>query len=152
MISPGQEKENISVLCSYRADGKVIRPMIVFPYKRFPPKHIAACVPNGYVIGHSSNGWMTTETFNTYIKNSFHQQLVEDGVKFSVLLLLDGHSSHISIEVHDYCKTHDIVLYCLHPNATHILQPCDAGIFRPLKRCWQRKVGEQSQISTVAIT
>ena len=40
----------------------------------------------------------------------------------------------------------------LYPNATHILQPCDVGIFRPLKRSWQTKVAEHAQKTSQAIT
>ena len=43
-------------------------------------------------------------------------------------------------------------LYCLYPNATHIMQPCDVGIFRPLKKCWQKQVAEHAQLSNKAIT
>ena len=55
-ISPGQEKQNTTVLGNYSADGKAVRPMILYPYKRSPPKDVAASVPDGYVIGHSPKG------------------------------------------------------------------------------------------------
>ena len=138
-IFPGQEKESITVLGSYSASGKAVRPMIVYPYKRFLPKNVADSVPEGYVIGHSPKGWTTADTFNNYIKNGFYKQLIEDNITFPVLLLFDGHSSHISLELHNFCVTNKIILYCLYPNATHILQPCDVGIFRPLKKGWQAK-------------
>ena len=32
-ISPGKEKECITVFCTYSADGNEIAPMIVYPYK-----------------------------------------------------------------------------------------------------------------------
>ena len=109
--------------------------MIVYPYKRFPPKEVAGSVPDGYIIGHSPSGWMTRETFNI-IKNGFYRQLVKDGIKFPVLLLFDGHKSHISLELHDFCVANRILLYCLYPNATHIMQPCDVPLQGRPPRSW----------------
>ena len=50
------------------------------------------------------------------------------------LLIIDGHSSHISWEFLDYCLTHDIILFCLFPHSTHLLQPLDVGLFSLLQR------------------
>ena len=53
---------------------------------------------------------------------------------------MDGHSSHIDFEASAYCRENNVVLYCLLANATHILQPCDVGFFRPMKASWKREV------------
>jgi len=50
------------------------------------------------------------------------------------LLIMDGHSSHVSWEFLDYCLTHDIIPFCLPPHSTHLLQPLDVGLFSPLQR------------------
>lgn len=52
------------------------------------------------------------------------------------LLLVDGHSSHQSPEVHQFCSDHNIILYRFPPHATHILQPCDVSFFKCLKAKW----------------
>ncbi|CAG5056641.1 unnamed protein product [Parnassius apollo] len=44
------------------------------------------------------------------------------------------------------------MIFCLYPNSTHILQPCDVGIFGPLKKNWKRVVRKHKQASTVPIT
>lgn len=94
-ISPGQEKENITVLGCYGADGREVAPMIVYLYKKFPPRDGANSVPDGFVIGHTLTGWMNIQTYS-FIMNGFYKTLVERNVKFPVALLFDGHSSHIS--------------------------------------------------------
>ena len=50
-----------------------------------------------------------------------------------VLLIEDGHSSHISLEVIKLAKENDIHLLCLPVHTTHLLQPLDVGVFRCLK-------------------
>ena len=41
--------------------------------------------------------------------------------------------SHINLETAKYAKKEEILLYCLPPHTTHVLQPCDVGFFRPMK-------------------
>lgn len=35
-----------------------------------------------------------------------------------------------------FCSENQIVLIALHPNSTHLLQPADVSVFRPLKAGW----------------
>jgi hypothetical protein len=49
------------------------------------------------------------------------------------LLYLDGHNSHITLEVIEYTRQNKIVAICLPPHTTHALQPLDVGVFGPFK-------------------
>ncbi|CAH1977969.1 unnamed protein product [Acanthoscelides obtectus] len=44
------------------------------------------------------------------------------------------------------------MLFCLLPNATHILQPCDVAVFKALKVAWKDVVMRQKQDSQKSIT
>jgi DDE superfamily endonuclease len=55
-----------------------------------------------------------------------------------VLLLLDGHSSHVTYSVVQFCKEAGIVLFRLYPNSTHLLQPADASAMASLKQKWDK--------------
>ena len=53
-----------------------------------------------------------------------------------ILLILDGHASHISVEVIKYAQKNQIHMLCLPAHSahiTHLLQPLDAGVFKSLK-------------------
>ena len=50
------------------------------------------------------------------------------------LLIMDGHSSHITANVIAFCMQKAIDLMILPPHCSHILQPLDVGVFAPLKR------------------
>lgn len=67
-VAKSSEKENITVLCTYSADGKSLTPMIIYPYKRVPT-HIAQSVPDNWAIGRSVSGWMLAATFYEYVAN-----------------------------------------------------------------------------------
>ena len=55
-----------------------------------------------------------------------------------VLLILDGHGSHISIELIELAKSSDVHLLCLPAHCTHILQPLDVGVFKSLKTSFSK--------------
>src|SRR5580704_14902780 len=43
------------------------------------------------------------------------------------LLILDGHTSHVSLSFIEYCEQQYIIPLCLPPQSTHTLQPLDVG-------------------------
>jgi len=49
------------------------------------------------------------------------------------LLLLDGHVSHCTREFITFCDERNIILFCLPPHTTHLIQPLDVVVFQPLK-------------------
>ena len=56
-----------------------------------------------------------------------------------VVLLVDGHTSHINVEVSKFCLENQILLYCLPSHSSHLLQPLDVGFFRSLKAAWGKE-------------
>ena len=50
-----------------------------------------------------------------------------------LLLLQDGASAHLGIELIDAAIANNVILLCFPPKLTHILQPCDVGIYRAMK-------------------
>lgn len=143
-IAPGNEKECITVLCTYGADGSIPPPMVIYPYKRLPSS-IMTTFPEEWIIGRSDSGWMVSSTFYEYISNGFYSWLLNEKIKFPVILFLDGHKSHLSLELAEFCANHEIILYCLPPNSTHIMQPCDVSIFKPLKASWKNVIGNNKR-------
>lgn len=62
-----------------------------------------------------------------------------------MILFLDGHKSHLSLELADFYAANNIILYCLPPNSFHIMQPCDFAIFKPLKANWKSVAGKNKR-------
>ena len=56
-----------------------------------------------------------------------------------ILLLFDGHGSHITNNMIELAVKNKIELFCLPPHTTHKLQPLDVGVFRPLQREWAKQ-------------
>ena len=74
-------------------------------------------------------GWITAELYLTWFK-FFLKQIPPAR---PVLLIQDGCSSHISIELIELAKENDVHLLCLPSHITHVLQPLDVGVFSSFK-------------------
>lgn len=83
---------------------------------------------------------MTSKVSYEYIANYFCKWLDEHGIKFPVVLFLDGHKSHLSYHLCKFCKEKGIILVALCPNATHIIQPLHVAVFKPFKQNWSQAV------------
>ena len=107
--------EHFSLLCCASAAGIPHPPMIIYS-KFFPGGPYRFDGPDDALYAKSESGWIDSKLFLTWLKKNF--------LKFSVpqrpvLLLIDGHKSHITLDVVDLCRDNDIVLFCLPPYTTH---------------------------------
>ena len=82
---------------------------------------------------------MDSDLFVSFLRH-FNDFVVEQAIPKPVLLLVDSHSTRMSLEAAHFCYTNDIILYCLLENAPRILQPCDVGFFSPMKDAWKTEV------------
>ena len=79
---------------------------------------------------------MNAELFEEWFKHHF---LVHAPSARPLLLLLDGHASHYNPRVLRIAAEEDIILFCLPPHTTHLLQPLDNGVFSSLKGHWREE-------------
>lgn len=97
-------------------------------------------MPPTWILGRSDKGWMTAEAFLEYISDDFNKWLIQEGIPKPVIVFIDGHKSHMSLPLSEFCDSNGIILYALPPNTTHMLQPADVSVFRPLKQEWKSTV------------
>ena len=86
----------------------------------------------GTALEYTKSGWMNAEVFKRFIVH-FSEHA---GATRPVVLLVDSVSSHIDMGVFQLAIQHQIELYRIVPNATHLMQPLDKGVFGPLKKMW----------------
>lgn len=85
-------------------------------------------IPVGSAGAAYTSGWLTAENFVLFLK--YFIKYVKPSTA-SVLIILDDHESHISVEALGLCKENGIVIP---PYCSHKLQPLDFTVFGPLKR------------------
>lgn len=91
------------------------------------------------MYGISESGWMTTETFA-----DFFNEFVETVTERPLLLVYDGHLSHVSLNVIGKVISDNIILVKFPPHVTDKMEPLDVCCFSPLKRMWETLLSERA--------
>jgi DDE superfamily endonuclease len=92
---------------------------------------------SGYHISTSENGWTDNELGQAYFEDHFNRHTKEITKGQYRILIVDGHDSHLTTKAIQYCIDNKIILLCLPPHATHMLQPLDVGCFGPLAQVYK---------------
>ena len=136
-VGGGSGREYITVLACGSADGVKLPPLVVYKAKNLWARWTRGG-PAGTVFSVSDSGWMEEGNFKEWFKQLFIpavSHLLESG---PVVLFADGHGSHIGYELIDTAMKHNIVLMCLPPHTSHVLQPLDVTCFAPMKQEWKK--------------
>ena len=70
----------------------------------------------------SERGYSNNEISKEWLETVFDPQTRDKATGFPRLLVVDGHSSHYSYEFIEYAHSTNIVVLCLPPHTTHVLQ------------------------------
>ncbi|XP_052232365.1 uncharacterized protein LOC127845476 [Dreissena polymorpha] len=132
------DKTQMTVMAAASASGHFVTPMIIYPGQRFAYDPLDGFEEAAF--GRSENGWMDCEVFVCWLKNVFIPDINARQVKKPVLLLIDGHSTHITMKASDTCLENGIELYCLLEHSSHLIQPLDLRFFGTLKAAWRQSV------------
>ncbi|RXN04570.1 polycystic kidney disease 1-like 3 isoform X1 [Labeo rohita] len=130
-MTSGERGTLVSIAYAVQALGNTIPPFFVFPRKNFKD-HFVQSGPLGSAGSANASGWMQEEDFLSFLVHFVKHTKVSPERK--VLLLLDNHSSHISVRAVDFCKGQGIVLLTFPPHCSHKLQPLDRSVFGPFKK------------------
>ncbi|XP_033760572.1 uncharacterized protein LOC117342503 [Pecten maximus] len=126
------ERGQLVTLCAgVSAGGKAIPPFLIYPRVNYRDHFLIGAPAGSKGTAHPS-GWMTADNFLLFLQHFV--QHVKPTVNNPVLILLDNHVSHLSIDALDYAKENGIVMLSFPPHCSHRLQPLDLSVFGPLKR------------------
>ncbi|GAB0095060.1 hypothetical protein DMENIID0001_103910 [Sergentomyia squamirostris] len=134
----GNEQKTVTTLFIGSAAGAMLPPMLVLPYERIPWE-VTQSIPADWSVGRTGSGSMKSDAFYEYVVNDFYPWLIENKIEFPVILYVDGHNSHLTLPLSDFCSNNQIEVVRIFPNATHVLQPLDVGYFSAIKEAWRTK-------------
>ncbi|XP_063759756.1 uncharacterized protein LOC134877965 [Eleginops maclovinus] len=126
----GERGTLVTVACAGNALGSMIPPMFIFPRVNFKD-HFIRDGPPGCIGVANKSGWMVEEHFIEFLHH--FQRHTRASVNTKVLLILDNHSSHLSLRAIDFSRANGIVMLSFPPHCSHRLQPLDRSFFGPLK-------------------
>ncbi|CAK1588432.1 unnamed protein product [Parnassius mnemosyne] len=125
----------VTVAVAISALGNMVPPFFVFPRVHYK-EHFIRGGPVGSDGDANPSGWMKEDNFKKFSKHFV--KYVKPSKEKPVLLLLDNHDSHLSIEVLDYFKENGVTVLSFPPHCSHKLQPLDRTIYGPLKRYFNK--------------
>ena len=131
-VTGGSSKERLTALFCCNADGQMMPPFLVYPSPAPKGLNPLMGAMAGSVIEYTKKGWMDTNTFIKFIDH-FDKYA---GPERPVVLIVDSVSSHVDLGVFQKSRELGIEIYRLVPNATHLMQPLDRGVFGPMKAKW----------------
>lgn len=130
IVSSAERGQLITAICAMSATGNYIPPSLIFKRKRGKPELMNGAPPSS-VMFTSDSGYVNSELFVEWIKHfQTHAKATKDS---PVLLILDNHSSHLSLDAVLFCRQNGIHLLSIPPHSSHKLQPLDRCFFKPLK-------------------
>ena len=137
-IEPDQ-REHLSALSCINADGGSIPNFYILKGKYFLEDYVARC-EEGAVMGMQPNAWMTKWLFESWISHFI--ECLRGGPGLSQtnrhLLILDGHNSHVTLEVVKISMESGLDIVSLPSHTSHALQPLDVACFKPFKTTFRK--------------
>ncbi|KAJ8348134.1 hypothetical protein SKAU_G00267230 [Synaphobranchus kaupii] len=130
-VISGEQGSLVTVAVAVNAQGDSIPPLFVFPQKKCRTDVIRGA-PKGSIGTANRSGWMQEEEFLFFLHHFVRHARASSASK--VLLLLENHTSHVSVACVDFCKKNGVVLLTFPPHCSHMLQPLDRSVPGPFKR------------------
>ncbi|KZP26367.1 DDE-domain-containing protein, partial [Athelia psychrophila] len=130
--------ELVTIIECVCADGSSLLPGFVFPGNgNYCPEWFTHSHLVIFSIATSPNGWTDDYLCEKWFEDSFLPQAKARNTSGKpILLIYDGHGSHEGIKMVRLGRENNIILFCLPPHTTHMLQPLDVGVFGPFQRAW----------------
>lgn len=135
-VTSGERGQTTTVVCALSASGQYIPPLFIFKRKRMKDG-LDKNGPVGAIYKCSESGWITEELFCNWLEH--FQKHVNATKEQPVLLVLDNHSTHSSLNSYNFCRDSGIHIVSLPPHTSHRLQPLDITFFGPLKAAYHQE-------------
>ena len=138
-ISSAERGKNMTIVCCMNAAGSYVPPAMIFPRSRKKPE-LYRDAPAGTLELISESGYMNSGLFIEWLHH--FQSHVRASADNPVLLLIDNHSSHITLEGIEFARKNHISILTLPPHCSHRIQPLDRVFFGPLKNAYAIEVNK----------
>ncbi|EDW77184.1 uncharacterized protein Dwil_GK22069 [Drosophila willistoni] len=116
------------------ANGNTVPPFFLFPKKKMERTFLDNVSP-GIAGFANDSGWMGQPEFVRYIRHFI--KFVKPSKDRPVLLLMDNHVSHMSVEALDFADANGVHILSFPPHCSHRLQPLDVSVLGPMKTYYE---------------
>ncbi|XP_055708232.1 uncharacterized protein LOC129805249 [Phlebotomus papatasi] len=122
--------ESITICAFVNAAGESIPPVYLFPRKKTHPEYMEGSL-EGSIAFYNDRGYMDSPTFLKVLDHFKNHTFASTNNE--ILLILDNHASHLSLDAIKFCRDSGIHMLTLPPHTSHRTQPLDLSVFGPFK-------------------
>lgn len=97
-----------------------------------------------WTVTFSLNSWMSNDLTIVWLQEVFLLQTKPSDSEAAWILILDGHGSHININFILECLDHHVHPVFLPAKTSHIMQPLNVGVFRPVSTYYTQYLNQWS--------
>lgn len=129
-VTSTEKGETISLVVCCNAEGNFLPPAVIMKGKNKKQEWEDNLPPGSLLFMSQKSAYINATIFLQWMREHF----VPRKPPGKVLLILDGHASHVnSVEMLEFAESNDIIILCLPSHTTHYLQPLDRSFFKSLK-------------------
>ncbi len=132
----GVKRTMVTAIKCISAKGRSLLPMIIWPATTHRSNWTAFPTP-GWHYACSESGYTNSKISLEWLKRVFDPQTRDQANKKPRVLICDGFGTHETLEALEFCFENNIILCRLPSHTSHKLQPCDVGVFAPLKAAYR---------------
>ncbi|CAG5041108.1 unnamed protein product [Parnassius apollo] len=118
-VVPAERGQTVTAVCCMGATGIFVPPALIFPRKRQKPELMDGAPEDSLQLV-SDSGYMNSDLFIIWLNHFI--KMVKPSKDEPALLILDNHSSHLSLQAIELARDHGVVLLSLAPHTSHRMQ------------------------------
>lgn len=135
----GVKRTLVTAIECISAAGRHLPPLIIWPAATHRSTWTTYPTP-GWHFACSRTGYTDKEISLHWLQHVFEPCTRSRAQGKPRILINDGFATHESLELLKFCFEHNIILCRLPSHTSHKLQPCDVGMFGPLKTAYREEV------------
>jgi hypothetical protein len=98
-----------------------------------------------FSITNSENGWTDGKIGHKWLSEIFDPLTKDKAQGRARVLILDGHSSHFTLDFLNYARDNNIIVLGYPPHCTHALQGLDVVCFGKMKQIWKAVISTHEE-------
>ncbi|KFY30724.1 hypothetical protein V493_01714 [Pseudogymnoascus sp. VKM F-4281 (FW-2241)] len=132
----GVKRTMVTAIECISANGRSLLPLIIWPATTHRSNWTTFPTP-GWHYAWSESGYTDSKISLEWLTRVFDPQTKGQANGKPRVLICDGFGTHETLEMLEYCFENNIILCRLPSHTSHKLQPCDVGVFAPLKAAYR---------------
>ena len=129
--------KNATITLAVALSGIAYTSQLIWPLKNEPDEFVGLS-SHQLKVTYSPSAWQTNNSFLEYLSQNCLKDVLEirkarHQEEMPIILFLDGHASHKTIDVEEFCRANNIKIVFYPPHTSHRLQVLDCHLNATLK-------------------